>query len=87
MAGEVVTPESITDPYAPEPSSSASVVCVLQFADGRVGTVVTDARVVGRHTLIRSGGATFDFRADDERVVGGRKRWVRVYSECRVVEL
>jgi hypothetical protein len=81
-------PPSVTDPYAPEPSETQRVCCVLHYADGRVGVHVTDARVLGQHTLLRIGDAIFDHRGDSELSIHGRKpRWCKIFRQCLVVDL
>lgn len=87
MTDHVPAPPT-TDPLAPEPSETQRVVCVLHYADGRTGVHVTDARVLGQHTLIRIGEAIFTHRGDTELSLNGRPpRWCKLWRECLVVDL
>lgn len=84
----VPTPTSVIDPYAKEPSETKHVCCVLHYTDGRTDIRVTDARVLGEHTLLRIGASIFDYRGDNEIMLDGKRpRWCKIFRECKVVEI
>lgn len=83
----VPVPTSLLQPYDPEPSETKRVLALLHYADGTTEVLVTDARILGTHKLIRRNGRIFDCRGDDERKDNdGVRRWYRHYRECAVFD-
>jgi hypothetical protein len=76
-------PASITDPYAPEPSSVSPVYVRLVRKDYTIVTKESDARVMRQHAIIVHDGIIFDHRSDD--FIAGK--WYRTFCEADVVSL